>query len=359
MSEHEKQQRAAYQEGRNKQITIRTAIVIVLAIALLLCGVSARKLSQNAYVTYSETGTADYQVYLTSNKFYSGNVMDKTHAYVSSLVNNIEAKFAYAMLADSRKASYSYTYYVDARLEVQDRDSKAAIFDPVYELVAPKTVESTDRELQLQQAVSIDYNKYNALAKEFVDTYGLKDATSSLTVALHVNIVGNCPDVPANQGEYTVSLRIPLNKNVLKIETNSSVPTAEAKVLACNSRSATFMTILTVLLAIATVVCLCALVLFVLKTRDRHIDYARRVKKILSSYKSYVQKIKTPFNTDAYQVLQVTTFEELLEIRDTLQMPILMYENEDQTDTQFLLPAENGLCYAYKVCVAGMYETVG
>lgn len=355
MSESEKKQRAAYQKGRSKQITVRSIIVIVLTVALLLCALSARSLSQNQYVTYTESGSVDYKVNLKNNSFYNEGALDENHAYVSSLVKDINAEFSYDMQV-ATQVEYNYSYYVDARLEVQDSETGAAIFDPVYELVAPKTASSSNQVLRINQPVTIEYNRYNNIAQQFVNTYGLKDAKSSLIVTLHVNIEGSCPDAPANQGEYTVDLRIPLNQTTLKIESNSSVPTAEAKVLACNNRSATAMLILSVLLAIADLVCIVLLLRYMILTRDRHINYARCVKKILSSYRSYVQKIKNPFNAENYQVLNVVSFEELLEIRDTLQKPILMYENPDRTCTKFFIPSDNGLCYAYKICVAGVHS---
>ena len=60
-----------------------------------------------------------------------------------------------------------------------------------------------------------------------------------------------------------------------------------------------------------------------------------------------------------YQVLNVDTFPELLEIRDTLQMPILMYEDEDKTCSEFVIAASNGLLYRFEVSVeVGSYEVV-
>jgi len=94
---------------------------------------------------------------------------------------------------------------------------------------------------------------------------------------------------------------------------------------------------------------------YVIRTRDMHINYSRRVNKILSSYKSYIQRVKDPLNTENYQVLHVDTFPELLELRDTLQMPILVYENEDRTCAQFMIPAATGIIYAYEVSVANVY----
>ena len=69
MSELEKKQRAEYQEHRKKEITKRSAIALILIVALVISGVTANRLSQNTFVTYTETGKADYQVYLNNNEF--------------------------------------------------------------------------------------------------------------------------------------------------------------------------------------------------------------------------------------------------------------------------------------------------
>ena len=357
MSETEKKQRAEYQQHRTRQIYIRSIILVVLAAAVLLSGVYAGRLSRNAYVTYTESGSADYQVYINENKFYSEEYLDKDHAYISMLTDQIHAQLSYTMQAASR-AEYTYSYYVDARLRVQDADSNAPLFDPVQTLVEPQSGTSTERTLKIEQAVQLDYQQYDTLAREFVQTYQLDNPRCDLLVTLHVNVDGTCPNVTADQGNYEVSLTIPLNKTTLKIETNTSVPQAEAKVMACSKEGAVLMGILCAALGAVLAVWAVWLVVYIVRTRDRHINYSRQVKKILSSYKSYIQCIKDPLDTAGCQVLRVESFTELLEIRDTVQMPILMHEDEDRTCARFTIPSGAGFIYAYEVTVAGVPETV-
>lgn len=360
MSELEKQRRSEYQENRKKQITKRSVIILILTVALLISCVVTNRLSQNTFVTYTEKGNADYQVYLNNNEFYSEEFLDADHAYVSVLIDEIQANLAYDMNVNSNMASYEYSYYVDARLEVQDKDSGAPLFDPVYELIPEKTETGSGKTLSISENVVIDYHKYNNLAREYVAEYDLSGTNSTLIVTLHVNVLSDCPDYAnAEQGNYNVELRIPLNKTTLKITTSTTVPETESKVLACNNGGATFFKILSVGLGVADAVMAVLLVLYILRTRDCHIDYSRKVKKILSSYKSYIQRINNPFDVSGYQLLEVNTFPELLEIRDTLQMPILMYENEDQTCCEFMIPAANGLLYRHEISVeVGRYQTV-
>jgi hypothetical protein len=56
---------------------------------------------------------------------------------------------------------------------------------------------------------------------------------------------------------------------------------------------------------------------------------------------------------EGYQVLQVDTFDEMLEIRDTIQSPILMNENNDQTRSQFIIPTPTKLLYVFEIKVEG------
>lgn len=360
MSELEKLQRSEYQEKRKKQITKKSVILLVLVAALLISCVATNRLSQNTFVTYTESGKADYQVYLNNNEFYTEEFLDENHAYVAALIDEITATLSYDMNVNSSKASFDYSYYVDAKVEVLDKDSGAPLYDPVYEILPETTETGSGKTLSISQPVTVDYGKYNLEAAEFVSEYDLSGTNSTLIVTLHVNVLSDCPDYAnAEQGNYNVELRIPLNKTTLKITTSTTVPETESKVLACNNGGATIFAILSVVLGIATLVCAIMLVLYILRTRDCHIDYARRVGKILSSYKSYIQRINNPFDAASYQILNVATFPELLEIRDTLQMPILMYEDEDKTYSEFVIPASNGLLYRHEISVeVGAYETV-
>ena len=46
----------------------------------------------------------------------------------------------------------------------------------------------------------------------------------------------------------------------------------------------------------------------------------------------------------------------MLELRDTIKEPILMFENEDKTRTVFVIPAKDNLLYSYEIKVEGYDE---
>ena len=51
------------------------------------------------------------------------------------------------------------------------------------------------------------------------------------------------------------------------------------------------------------------------------------------------------------QVIKIKTFNDILEIRDTLKQPILMLENQKKNGTFFIIPATNSIIYVYALRV--------
>ncbi len=58
-------------------------------------------------------------------------------------------------------------------------------------------------------------------------------------------------------------------------------------------------------------------------------DSARliEIKSIMNNYDSSIQKIDTYYDIGTSQILKIDSFNEMLEIHDTLKQPILMLEN--------------------------------
>jgi hypothetical protein len=52
----------------------------------------------------------------------------------------------------------------------------------------------------------------------------------------------------------------------------------------------------------------------------------------------------------------VDTFDEMLEIRDTIQAPILMHENADKTCAKFIIPTDSKLLYLFQIKIEGYSE---
>jgi len=238
---------------------------------------------------------------------------------------------------------------------VQVKDSKGTVvFDPAYALLHKVTPpQNSKNNLKIEEQVVVDYQKYNSLAQSFIDTYELKDMTSTLLVTFRVDVVGASASFEADtQNTYTTALMIPLTQKTVVIESTASGPNGVDKVLACkNIVNEHFFLILTICFGILDVLAAVFLLVFIYITRNEDINYTIKIKRLLSNYGSYIQRLQNDFDTDGYQVLWLTTFGEMLSIRDTIQSPILMRENEDKTCSHFMIPTNTQILYMFEIKV--------
>ena len=359
MSEKEKKKLAKYRKTREKWIFAQSVIIAVLTLAIIISALVSSQLKEKYYIGYREGGSVDYNVFLKENEFFEENYLGKDQSYVASLIDRIIADFSYEIDMDTDDVNYRYSYSVKSRLEIIDKTSDVAIFNPEYELVnVQNKSQSSSNKLKINEIVVINYDEYNDLANKFLETYDLTSTTSNIVVTLEVDVLSDCEAFSGSAVDtYTSELRIPLTTKTVNIKMTSAVPDEQSNMIACTrgAGSEVFKTT-AIVLSVADVVMILLLVAFIYFTRTADITYTARIKKILSQYKSYIQKINNLFETSGYQIIMVSSFDEMLEIRDTIQAPILMYENEDKTCTKFMIPTDSKLLYVYRIEVEGYVE---
>ena len=359
MSEKEKKRRLGYRKNREKWIFTQTVIIVVLLLAVLISAIVSYQLQKTYYIGYREGGNIDYDVFLKENEFFEEDILGKDQSYVASLIDKIIADFNYEIEMDTDDVFYRYSYTIKSRLEIIDDTSGVAIFNPEYELVKVENKsQNSSNRLVINEMVILNYDQYNSLAGNFLATYDLTDTTSNIVVTLEVDVLSDCNAFSGSSADtYFSELRIPLTTKTVNIKMTSTVPDAEAKMIACSrgAGSEVFKTT-AIVLGVVAVILILVLIAFIYLTRTDDITYTARVKKIVSQYKSYIQRIKNAFDMSAYQVILVDTFDEMLEIRDTIQAPILMHENEDKTCAKFIIPTDNKLLYLYEIKIDGYTE---
>lgn len=351
MSNEEKKRLEEYRKRRARLILIQGLILVVLASISIVLLLSYRSVKQTYYVNYSESGMIDYRVSLRENDFYDEEYLGKNqdYGYVSNLINKVEAAFNYVLDIDSPSVTYNVNYKAVAKLQVKDTSTSKVIYKPIYELSSQsKEVTGADK-LNITANVTLDYHEYNSEALRFIETLSLNATEALVLLEVEFNVTSSSADFDNFVKNHTMSISIPLDEAVVKFTEYQSVST-ENKVIECDKSTAenlllVFSIITLSLLVIGSIV----LVIFIVLTRNTFINYSIKVKRILNSYRSFIQKITNEFDTTGYKVLFIASMNELLEIRDTLQSPILMSENEDKTKTQFIIPTNNDIVYIYEV----------
>ena len=374
MSEAERKKRLSYKENRKRWIFIQGVALIVVAVLIFASVITYNQLNKEYYINYTESSGVDYRVKIKpGTPFYddykdyyaneAGEVWLKSgEAYPASAVEVIVADVNYELNMDARDVDYEYSYKVYATAEVVDSVTKNKFNMPVIEIKSESThAQNSNNKLFVHEEVNIDYNQYNDMVKNFTDQLGITKSTSTLIVTMEVNVIGSSTDFASNsQNRHTVNISVPLTEQSFKVDYSSSVPTGESKVLAYkNAGNQHLYRGAAVTLGAVELLLLAIFIAFVYLTRNHDVNYSIKVQRLVNNYRSFIQQVTNGFDVTGYQIVAIASFREMLSIRDTIQSPVLMSENTDQTRTQFFIPTNTKILYLFEIKVDNYDELYG
>lgn len=182
---------------------------------------------------------------------------------------------------------------------------------------------------------------------------------------MYISVIGSCDEFENDSNnESVISLIIPLTTQTVGIDIKNNLVESNDNVIICSDESP-----YTILYLIASnifgllgIFLIYRLILYVVRTRTAETIYDIELKKILNNYHSYIQKVKnkmdlkanlgleidSQFNYKGCQFFKLEAFTDMLEIRDSINSPILMSSNEKNTATYFIiLDVTNRAVYVY------------
>ena len=362
MSEQDKLKRIAYKRRRRALIIMQAVIAVLLAVVILSSSFVYYQLNKTFYIDYTETGDVSYKVYLENNEFYDEEYL-QNQSYVASLIDKIVADMRYELNIDAAGVEYEYSYGINANIIIKNDDDQSLVLDKEYIIKENQIFTETSNKISINESVEVDFDTYNDFAKKFFNDLKLvsSEFESYLLLTLNVKVNGTSASFEGDTtNNYDVMLSIPLASDLVLPETSTTIPSGENRVLACKGAINTDIFKYTAIGAgILEAIVLLILIAFVFLTRNDDINYNIKIKRLENSYKSFIQRITNEFDTEGYQILFVKTFKEMLSIRDTIQSPVLMSENADQTKTQFLIPTNTKILYVFEIKVDNYDQIYG
>ncbi|MBR2678787.1 MAG: hypothetical protein IKE63_05165 [Bacilli bacterium] len=334
------------QEINNLIVTLFIALFI--GVAALLFYIGGNK-SQN--INYNEKSNVDYQVNLKKNDFFKEESLGKNKGYVASLIDIISADFEYD-LDFSKETDYNYSYRIAVEVDVEDDKNNSNIYHFNEDLISKKLVSNSD-DLKIKEKVNVKYSNYNNLISRFKEVYDLRNVTSNLNLVLYVTLEDvNGTDVSVFKDHKVSSLTIPLTENTVSIDIGDESVNNTNKIIELpNNKDYTGLLVIFVASIIIAIAHVAFIIIYSMRTKTAQMVYEKEIKSILNNYDSYIQKISNSYDLGTSQVLKIDSFNDMLEIRDTLKQPILMLENEQKNGTFFIIPATNSIIYTYALRV--------
>ena len=317
-----------------------------LSMSLMVSSITYQK---EKYINYSEKGNLDYKVNLKKNNYYESSSLGKDMIYVASLIDSIDAYFNYDFTIDD-KTDMKFSYSIVGKLRITDENDKDVYLEKEYVLLDNKEFNmNNDNHYNISEKLNIDYDKYNDIASGFKATYGV-NSNSNFVVALKIVKESLDKDVKINNNVSTQIINIPLSVKAINIKldyvdinSNSSI-VSESDVLVGNDLYIT----LSIILLILSIFFLLKFIRLLEKSRIKKSSFDKYVNKILREYDRLIVESKTIIDFSNYEIIKVNKFEELLDVRDNLKLPINYYVIVPHQKAYFYIVSNNIYLYVVK-----------
>lgn len=333
-----------------KRLIITIVLLLVLSLSCFMITSKVLKLGKQEVITYKEKGTTDYKVYLKQNTFYEKDYLEKGMMYVASLIKNINLTFDYAFQADA-KLDYTIDYDVMAKINITNPAGTSVIFEKDYTLKENQKLEYKDKDkIEIKENVIIDYDYYNRLANSFKSTYEI-EPSSNLIIYIKINkIIKESGEVLSIPKDTKMDISIPLTQKTVDI----SIDESKVENSSTATKSVQFSLKNIILMTIAVVLFIACVIVFIEMTElisllaPQTSKYDRKIKRILKDYSRYIVTSNTNLDFSSKTVIDVNTFDELMDVRDSLKVPIVYHSIIDHHECEFYLQHED-IVYNHKI----------
>ena len=345
---------------KRKNIIIKylVFIVIIFVVTALFIIQVTQKSEVQKDIVYTENSNLEYKVYLKENDFFDKSYLEEENQYIASLIDFIEADFKYELVASEKDIDYRYTYTIVAEVNVEDKTTHKSLYEFDEDLIELKEYNhNTNTKLIIKEPIKIDYNRYNDIIKRFVNLYDLDNSVASVTVNMYVNLLEDSNAESTKSRIPAVSLTIPLTTETMAIDIESNETLPNNINVYKNIEQSEYL-FGAIIFAIIDIILIVKFVIFLNDTKNEKAVYNMRLRKIMSNYGSYIQKLNNEFDFEGYQILEIKSFEDLLQIKETLNKPILVTEKESAMETYFFIPSDF-TCYIYELKAGNLREKRG
>lgn len=321
---------------KKRKLVFSIFSIIFFIIAVILTGVYC-KLNKKSSIKYNENSNIDYGVNLIENEFYKTNHVGENVDVIASIIDNIDVTFKYNLNA-SEDIEYLYSYKILANIELKEKNKTNLIYSDEQVAINKEKIEGKSKRLEIVEEMKLIYNDYNNQINKLIDQYKLDNTVSELSLTMQLNVINKATGQKINKETNVMKVVIPLDTKTVEITVNESVKDYQNEIILEdeNKEANKYLTLGIIMFALSGINLIC-LIRYNSKTRSAEKMYENELKKILFDYKSYIQKINTPIDYSEYKVIKINTFTELMQMREELQSPILMYTEKNNLKTIFMM----------------------
>ena len=322
-------------------IFIITVIMCIIGISCIVYNFYINKNKVSIY-NYKIQKSDDYEVLLKPNNFYETKTLKSGSYYASNSINSYIINLKHDFLGD-KKANLEYDYNIDAYLigVVKDNDNQdKEVWNRKF-ILKDKTHDKKDNidKNSINQQVTIDYEYYNNLVRSYEKTYGIT-IDSVLKVRFDISYIINL-DKYTDKVEDFIELEIPITSTITEIKENYEKDTNGEIIQEQESEKIKEILLYAIggIIFIISSIIIVFIIIKYIKIKEKQYDW--KLRRILRYYKDIIITISNEPNLDNLKVINISVFEDLIDLAEQTQKSILYYKSINREESKFFVIIDN------------------
>ena len=314
-----------------KAVFFMIVFVLLAGMAIFLWLTYVQYTQPDAVVLPSHIGTlavdADWRVRLKDNPFYPSNELNSDYAYVSSLVDQLIIDLNFNLTDGIENEAALLDCRVDGDLVATygATSNSVLLLEQKYPKLKTASIEDLGPAFTREESFSVNLTPYNYVIDSFQSSYQVS-VTAQLQLNMLISIALSVKGETVTENTQ-LTLTIPLGNTVFQIAGTPSVtldmfmPAGNTSGVKTARRTIEF-SIYAGALAILALLCY---LFFEPGIPDK---YTAQLNQVLQQVKNRIAKVTTDPKQDKWQMIGVSSINDLVTISDDALQPILHFESD-------------------------------
>lgn len=284
-------------------------------------------------LNYTNQSLVDYFANIKSNEYITSATMPAKKTYITDLVDSLSFTFQYNY-SSNKNIPIDEEHRVIATIYTSYNKEPNGYNNPIIwekEYLLKDTIKRagiTSSNINVTERINLDLSIYNLAATKFKESLSVP-TTSYLEVAMIVKIAGKSDEYLVNETK-TVLAKVPLTEEVFSVEAlqdtsdAKAVPSLTTPLVAVDSQQASIY----FLLAVGSLIFIAFMIKGMFKSNDEE-TFVSIVDKLKKEFNDIVVETDNMVDTKELKPIVITTFDELLNLANSLEMPIILYEEHN------------------------------
>lgn len=288
-------------------------------------------------INYINSSNVDYFVYLKDNNYFNTPYLNKGEKYIASLIDNIEIKYNYSLNCEEEmKGNYNYKFV--GNIIVKESGKEDVLWEDVKDLSSLKEFSfDGQKTIGIDDKVTINYDYYNDVVNQFKKDYGVMiDAELVVKLVINTNLDYENDSFTI---EYTPYVEIPLSEKTIEISISESKDNNIVKTITYTKYPILnyFLIIVGVIFLLIYLFLGIKVIIRIIKAIKNRNKYDMYIRKIFGNYEQIIVTTDKIPDLNDYDVLEVHTFEDLVDAQGEIHKPIIFKETRVGKEALFIL----------------------